>query len=135
MIKTKRRVLAQVVLCKGCCCGRTDKGRPPLPEERLKAAWKERRLNRTIQLTVSGCLGPCDVANVVQIITPRGTEWFGGFDQDAHYDALLDWATACSAARDLLPRPGLLAPHLFSGYISDNSQTIACAKIDEATST
>jgi hypothetical protein len=91
-VKTKRRVLGQVVLCVGCCCGQTDKGRPPVPDERIKAAWETEKLNKTIQLTISGCLGPCDVANVVQIITPHGTNWFGRFTHYEHYELLIEWA-------------------------------------------
>jgi (2Fe-2S) ferredoxin len=116
-VRTKRRVLAQIVLCKGCWCGRPDKGRPDLPEDRIKTIWKQERLNRTIQLTVSGCLGPCDVANVVQIITADGTEWYGRLDQDAHYEAIIDWARACNAAKAILPRPASLAVNQFEGYI------------------
>lgn len=123
-VKTKRHVLAQVVVCKGCCCGRTDKGRPSLPEERLKTTWKKERLLKTIQLTVSGCLGPCDVANVVQIVTPDGIEWYGRLDEGAHYDALIEWARACHVAQSLLPRPFPLETHRFDGFIKGS--TSAC---------
>jgi hypothetical protein len=116
-VKTKRHVLAQVVVCKGCCCGRTDKGRPGLPEERLKTTWKKERLLKTIQLTISGCVGPCDVPNVVQIITAAGIEWYGLLNEDAHYDALMEWARACHASQSLLPRPETLESHLFDGFI------------------
>jgi hypothetical protein len=58
---TKRQVLGQLVLCKGCCCGRTDRGLPEVPVERIKEIWQREKLNRSIQLTISGCLGPCDV--------------------------------------------------------------------------
>ena len=54
---TKRAAIAQVACCVGCCCGRTDCGFPAVPVERLKAVWKEEKLNRTVQLTISGCLG------------------------------------------------------------------------------
>lgn len=118
-IQTKRHVLAQVVLCKGCCCGQTDKGRPALPEARVKLSWKTERLNKTVQLTISGCLGPCDVANVVQIITPDGTIWFGGLSIDSQYDALIDWARECCAAQRLMPIPSALTPLRFDGYIME----------------
>jgi len=118
-VKTKRRVLGQLVVCKGCCCGRDDKGRPAVPEERIKAIWKAEKLNRTIQLTISGCLGPCDVANVVQIITPHGTEWLGQLAEEAHYDALIEWARACHTAKTLMPRPEALAQFHFTGYIQE----------------
>src|SRR5437868_6655880 len=91
----RRPPLGQVVLCTGCCCGRTERDFPAVPVQRLKAAWKAEKLNRTILLTVSGCLGPCDMANVVLLLLPDGLEWFGSLDEDSYYDALLGWARAC----------------------------------------
>jgi len=61
MIETKLRVLGQLALCKGCCCGKTERGLPAVPVDQIKAIWKMEKLNQTIQLTISGCLGPCDV--------------------------------------------------------------------------
>ena len=49
---TNRTALAQVACCVGCCCGRTDRGFPPVPVERLKEVWKQEKLNRTVQLTI-----------------------------------------------------------------------------------
>jgi len=101
VVRTKRRVLGQVVLCVGCCCGQTDKGRHTVPAAQIKSAWKAEKLNKTIQLTISGCVGPCDVANVAQIITPNGTSWFGRLSDPAEYDALIEWARACHSAKKL----------------------------------
>jgi len=119
-ISTRRHVLAQVVICKGCCCGQTDRGRPGVPEEQIKSIWKAERLNKTIQLTISGCLGPCDVANVVQIITPEGTEWFGKIERTNNYEALLNWARTCHRTRRIFPRPDSLLALQFDGYIQEN---------------
>ena len=79
---TTRRAerLGQIFLCGGCCCGRADKGFPPLPKATMKESWKSLKLNGTIQLTISGCLGPCDVANVVYLLASDGTIWLGGPD-------------------------------------------------------
>ena len=117
-VRTKRHALAQLVLCKGCCCGRPDKGRPAVPEERMTATWKKEHLLKTVQLTISGCLGPCDVPNVVQIITPEGTEWYGRIEEEAQYDELIEWARACQAAKQVLPRPESLAAHRFDGLLT-----------------
>jgi hypothetical protein len=118
-VQTKRRVLGQVVLCVGCCCGQTDKGRPPVPEARIKSAWKTEKLNRTIQLTISGCVGPCDVANVAQIITPSGTMWLGRLNDDTQYEVLIEWARACHSAKSLVPVPVILTSLQFDGYITE----------------
>jgi cobaltochelatase CobN len=95
----------QVMLCKGCCCGRTDRGLPEVPVDRIKAIWKAEKLNQTVQLTISGCLGPCDLPNVAVVVTPEGTEWFGLLAGDADYDALITWARACQSSRTALPPP------------------------------
>jgi len=104
-LATTRRPLAQVVFCQGCCCGRTDRGRPELPVERLKATWKAEKLNRVVQLTISGCLGPCDLANVALVIKPDGNRWLGEMAGDGVYESLIEWARACNAAGVLLPLP------------------------------
>ena len=61
------KILAQLLFCEGCCCGRTDRGFSAFPRDWIKSLWKQTKLNRHIQLTISGCLGPCDVANVACI--------------------------------------------------------------------
>ena len=106
---TKLQVLGQLVLCKGCCCGRTDRGLPEVPVERIKEIWRRETLNRSIQLSVSGCLGPCDVPNVVLLIAPNGTEWLGRIVGNVAYDQLIQWARDCHAAGALVPLPESLA--------------------------
>jgi hypothetical protein len=115
-LTTERRVAGQLLLCKGCCCGRVERGYPPVPVDRIKAAWKTEKLNRVIQLTISGCLGPCDLANVALVLTPSGSEWFGLIKDDAPFDALLAWARACRAAGKLLPIPPSIIPFRFERF-------------------
>ena len=40
MLTTKRRVIAQVLVCQGCC-GQTERGRPTVPAEWLKQEWRK----------------------------------------------------------------------------------------------
>jgi (2Fe-2S) ferredoxin len=119
---TKRQVLGQVVLCKGCCCGRTDRGLPEVPAERIKEIWQREKLNRSIQLTVSGCLGPCDVPNVVLLIAPEGTAWFGRIVGDVAYDRLIQWARDCHAAETLLPLPDSLAENRLRRFATEDCE-------------
>ena len=77
MLETKRRVMAQMIVCRGCCCGATEKGRPGVPIEWLKDEWRKRGLLKRFQLTVSGCIGPCDLANVVEVSSDSGSVWLG----------------------------------------------------------
>ena len=63
-LSTKRQVLGQILVCSsGCCCGQTNKEVPAIPVDWLKKSWKEAGLLRSIQLTITGCLGPCDLTN------------------------------------------------------------------------
>jgi hypothetical protein len=76
-LATKRLVIGHLTVCQGCCCGNTESGRPPVPVEWLKKEWRARGLLKRVQLTISGCLGPCDLPNVVTISNENGTQWFG----------------------------------------------------------
>jgi len=89
----------------GCCCGNTENGRPPVPVEWLKKEWRSRGLLKRVQLTISGCLGPCDLPNVVTISNENGTQWFGEITEFEQYRDLVDWATRSKGAGELLPLP------------------------------
>src|SRR5436305_8585664 len=113
---TRRRALAQIIMCQGCCCGQTGRGFPAVPLDVLKPAWKTEQLNKVVQLTVSGCLGPCDLPNVCCINTPRGQAWYGQLTTSADYTVLLNWARRCRAQGQLLPLPDELAQLRFSPW-------------------
>jgi hypothetical protein len=115
-LATRVKSPVQVLLCKGCCCGRTDRGLPEVPVERIKAAWKAEKLNRAVQLTISGCLGPCDLPNVAVVVSARGTEWFGRLAGAAPYDALIAWARAGLAAGTIAPAPEGWEAHRFERF-------------------
>lgn len=113
---TKRQTIAHVTVCLGCCCGRVDKGQPAVPVDWLKAEWKARRLLKKVQLTISGCMGPCDVPNIVSVASQGVTVWLCHFTHQAHYDALLEWATNTAAADRLLPLPEIFSPLAFDRF-------------------
>lgn len=113
---TKRQALAHISVCLGCCCGRTDKGHPDVPVQWLKDQWKARRLLKHVQLTISGCLGPCDLTNVVSIGSSRGTTWLGGLTRHVDYEHLLQWATQVAETQRLLPLPKSLEPFVFERF-------------------
>ena len=108
-ISTKRQVLAQIFVCQGCCCGKVEKGNPAVPVDWLKAEFKRRKLIRRVHLRISGCLGPCDVLNVVALWLPDGLRWFGGLTEAWQYESILDWATATAEAGLVLPLPEWLS--------------------------
>lgn len=58
MLETKRKVIGQLIVCQGCCCGAVRKGRPNVPVEWLKDEWRNRGLLKRFQRSVSGCVGP-----------------------------------------------------------------------------
>jgi cobaltochelatase CobN len=104
-LRTRRNPLAQIVLCQGCCCGQTGRGLPAVPLDWLKPLWKAEKLNKIVQLTVSGCLGPCDLPNVCCIVTPEEQAWYGRLTTREDYAVLLQWARRCQAERRVLPLP------------------------------
>jgi hypothetical protein len=109
-LTTKRLVLAQVLVCFGCCCGQTGRGRPEVPVEFLKSEWRKRGLMKRIQLTISGCLGPCDVPNVVLIVAGQNTLWLGNL-KGSDYQELMDWAVRCNQMSRAMEIPKSLRVH------------------------
>jgi len=84
--KTKRVVVGQITICRGCCCGNSERGLPEAPVDWLKREWRRRGLLKRVQFTISGCVGPCDVTNVVVVITSSsGTVWLGNISKFEEY--------------------------------------------------
>jgi hypothetical protein len=110
LLTTKRMVLAQVLVCLGCCCGQTSRDLPEVPVEFLKSEWRKRGLMKRVQLTISGCLGPCDVPNVALIITGQSMCWLGNL-KGAAYQELIDWAVLCSQMSRAMDIPKSLRAH------------------------
>ncbi len=105
MLDTKRRVIGQLIVCQGCCCGATQKNRPNVPVEWMKDEWRKRGLLKRFQLTVSGCVGPCDAPNFVVVNSDAGSQWFGDITQFNQYLSLVEWATRSVDAGHLLELP------------------------------
>src|ERR1700730_5191380 len=104
-LKTKRLVVGQITICRGCCCGNVERGLPEVPVEWLKSEWRRRGLLKRVQLTISGCVGPCDVPNVVVITRSTGTEWLVNICKFDQYRSLVDWAVLCRDAGEMLALP------------------------------
>jgi len=90
----------------------------------LKSVWKSEKLNQTVQLTISGCLGPCDLANVALIISPDGNEWIGGMAGDAVYESLVEWARECHREGRLLPLPTEYNDRQFERFGSEATEKV-----------
>jgi Icc-related predicted phosphoesterase len=56
-----------------------------VPVEWLKDEWRKRGLLKRFQLSVSGCVGPCDVSNVVVVNSESGSQWLGNLDDVNQY--------------------------------------------------
>jgi cobaltochelatase CobN len=75
-----------------------------------------RRLGQTVQLTISGCLGPCDLSNVVSIASAAGVVWLGSLRDTRSYMTLLEWAWATGGAGRVLPLPDALDALRFNPF-------------------
>jgi cobaltochelatase CobN len=95
-----------------------QKGNAEVPVEWMKDEWKKCGLKKSIQLTISGCLGPCDVSNVVTVSSAGQTLWLGRLREFANYAALLQWAVASRDAGCVLPLPDELSELRFDLFPS-----------------
>ena len=112
MLKTKRLVIGQIIVCRGCCCGAMRTDRPEVPVDWLKDEWRKRGLLKRLQLTVSGCVGPCDVPNVVVVNSESGSQWLGNIKNINQYRSLVEWAVLSVDAGHLLELPSEFKDHL-----------------------
>lgn len=104
-------------LCNGCCCGRTDKGFPPLPLESFKKQWKQRGIRRRFHLTISGCLGPCPLANVVLLQFRGRSAWFHSINHEADVNLIYDYVEQMLQEGAYLDPPAELASRQFDRYL------------------
>lgn len=112
-------IWGQVFICaSGCCCGRVDKGTAPIPLEWLKTSWKQFSLQKSLQLSTTGCLGPCERKNVIGILTKDKQLWLGSMTENDQYMTLLEWFKASTAAGQLLELPPSLQQHRFERFIT-----------------
>lgn len=111
------RVLdGHLFLCNGCCCGRTEKGFPPLALDEFKRQWKQRGLRRRFHLTVSGCLGPCPLANVAMIVFGGQTVWFHSLNEASDVALVYDWVETMLQENAYCEPPDALAARRFTRY-------------------
>src|SRR5215468_9801473 len=103
-------------VCQGCCCGRTEKGFPALPLDEFKRQWKERGIRRRFHLTISGCLGPCPLANVVLILFRGRTVWLHSINSPEDVDLIYGYVEQMLLAESYLDPPPLLAGRQFDRY-------------------
>ena len=103
----------RLLVCDGCCCGRTKKGNDAVPINYLKDAWKEHGLQEHVGLSISGCLGPCSLNNVTLMMNGNERIWLGDLGTTEHYEALVEWAKSICNDTKVPDLPDLLVSHQF----------------------
>jgi cobaltochelatase CobN len=104
-------------VCNGCCCGRTEKGFPHSPLEEFKRQWKKRGIRRRFHLTISGCLGPCPLANVVLLQFRGRSMWFHSINEAGDVTLMYDYVEGMLSANSILDPPVTLASRQFDRYL------------------
>ena len=94
-------------------------GTPEVPLEEFKSQWKARGIRRRIHLTISGCIGPCPVANVVLLLVYGRAVWLHSIDSASQVSAIYDYIERMLASGEYLPLDGFLALHVFNRYTFD----------------
>jgi nitrile hydratase accessory protein len=105
-------------ICNGCCCGRTEKGFPELALEEFKRQWKSRGIRRRLHLTISGCLGPCPLANVILLQLRGHSMWFHSINHAKDVDLIYDYVEEMLLAEQVQDPPAELASRLFERYLA-----------------
>lgn len=111
----------QLFVCNGCCCGQTEKGFPASPLAEFKRQWKARGIRRRFHLTVSGCLGPCPLANVVMIQFKGQSIWFHSINSVEDVSRIYNYVEQMLMEETYLEPPATLAGRHFQRYLVDTA--------------
>lgn len=116
----------QLFICQGCCCGRTDRGFTAIPLDEFKQQWKDRSIRRRFHLTISGCLGPCDMANVVLVNFRGQSTWLHSINDPEDVTRIYDYVEEMLFADRWLPPPDGLRQRHFQRYLADSIDQLQC---------
>ncbi|WP_460920803.1 cobaltochelatase subunit CobN [Pontibacter brevis] len=106
-----------------CCCGRVDRGYPPVPVDLYKSEWLQRKLRNVVHMTKGGCLGPCTLANVVTLLFDGNSVWFHSVNSEWQVKAIFDYIESMIAADGFLVPPAELSEYVFQFYTWKGSET------------
>ena len=106
-------------VCQGCCCGRTDRGFPASPLEEFKSQWKQRGIRRRFHLTISGCLGPCALANVILIQFRGQSVWLHSINSPDDVTSIYAYVEQMLLGECYFDPPATLAGRHFQRYVMD----------------
>ena len=119
-----------IVCARGCCCGRDDKGKPAVPVDYYKAEYKRRGIRDRVQLTMSGCIGPCPLLNVALVLFDGKRVWFQSINHPSQIRAIYDYIDRMLAADRFLPPTAELADLAFDYYHWPEDAILAATQAD-----
>ena len=118
-LKTVRVVEGHLFVCKGCCCGNVERNQPVVPLECFKKEWKARGIRTRVHLTITGCLGPCVIPNVVLFTYQGSTVWFHSINSDSDAIDIYEYVERLLATGVFELPTGRLAQKVFQRYTGD----------------
>ena len=104
----------------GCCCGKTERGYAPVPAAAFKEEWVNRRLRKLVHLTKAACLGPCELANVANVVFDGRAAWFHSVNGADEVRWIFDYVEQMLAADRFLQPSDRLAALAFNFYDWDH---------------
>ncbi|MBV8487148.1 MAG: hypothetical protein JO161_02600, partial [Planctomycetaceae bacterium] len=87
-----------------------------MPIAFYKQEYKRRQIRDHVQLTMSGCLGPCPLLNVVLVLFDGRRVWFQSINHESQILAIYDYLDRMLAADRFLPPTAELADLAFDYY-------------------
>lgn len=116
----------QLFVCvTGCCCGHTDRGHAPVPEDLFHAEWARRRIRHKVHLSMGGCLGPCALSNVALLLFAGHQIWFHSITGDEQVIRIFDYIESMVKADRYLPPPPDLEPQVFDVFDWSAPETVS----------
>ncbi|MCZ2110037.1 MAG: cobaltochelatase subunit CobN [Dehalococcoidia bacterium] len=114
------RQMGQLFVCAhGCCCGKTEEGKPEGHFDVYQEEWERRRIRNKVHLNMGGCLGPCPLANVCMLLFEGRTTFFHSMNTPQRIVEIYDYIETMIASERYLPPPPALRDFAFSAMRND----------------
>ncbi|MEN9327325.1 MAG: hypothetical protein RI947_133 [Candidatus Parcubacteria bacterium] len=107
-------VFAEVIICGGGSCESTL----PISKDSLQTLWREKGIWKSVGLIFSRCMGQCEEAVSMRILTKNATYTLTNVYDISTLESIIKWAEDIHTSQKLLPLPKELQALVHNHFIA-----------------
>lgn len=107
-------IFAEVIICGGGSCESTL----PISKDSLQILWREKGIWKSVGLIFSGCMGQCEEAVNIRILTKKASYALTNAHDIKTFERIITWAEHIHSSQKLQPLPEELRAFERNRFIS-----------------